>query len=492
MLKLSAQDIHRQYAPSECGLRVHLHGRRVAQSPPTEFEQVLMRLGQRYEATYLGTIPRAVDLRSLDFEKRFEKTIALVRDHCPALYQPVLGIQTIIDGVDCEIVGEPDFLIREGEGYIVRDVKMARHVDEKNHPEILLQLRLYGWLYEQVFASPPSRLEAFSGTGQLVVIPPDNEAVLAKLRELVRLKRLTQEPYEPVGWTKCNTGCGFRDYCWPKAEAAKDVALVYGVDQGLAVELHNRGVASIGQLLGEFDAERLSEVKRPSGTTMKRVGNGAGMILRRAQVMVSGHEVLLAPPTIPQSENYVMFDLEGMPPHLDDLDKIYLWGMQVFGTSQGEFIPALAEFGEGGDRQGWNEFLTKADAIMRQFGDIPFVHWHHYEKTHITKYMARYGDPQGIAARILANLLDLHPIALKCILLPLPSYSLKVVEKYVGFRRSQDEYGGSWSMAKYIEATETHDVQSRQRLLDQILLYNKEDLAATWAVFEWLRRKMTA
>jgi predicted RecB family nuclease len=46
-------------------------------------------------------------------------------------------------------------------------------------------------------------------------------------------------------------------------------------------------------------------------------------------------------------------------------------------------------------------------------------------------------------------------------------------------------------MAKYIEATETQDVRLRQQLLDQILLYNKEDLAATWAVFEWLRHKAT-
>ena len=120
-------------------------------------------------------------------------------------------------------------------------------------------------------------------------------------------------------------------------------------------------------------------------------------------------------------------------------------------------------------------------------GDVPFVHWHHYEKTHIKAYIERYGDPQGIAGRVLNNLLDLLPIARDSILLPLSSYSLKVVEKYVGFKRTQTEYGGDWSMAKYIEATETQDEAARQQLMDKILLYNKEDLAATWAVFEWLR-----
>jgi hypothetical protein len=35
-------------------------------------------------------------------------------------------------------------------------------------------------------------------------------------------------------------------------------------------------------------------------------------------------ETVLAVPAIPSHENYVIFDLEGMPPHLDELDQIYL------------------------------------------------------------------------------------------------------------------------------------------------------------------------
>ena len=45
----------------------------------------------------------------------------------------------------------------------------------------------------------------------------------------------------------------------------------------------------------------------------------------------------------------------------------------------------------------------------------------------------------------------------------------------------------TWSMAKYIEATDTEDQALRNQTMDQILVYNKEDLAATWAVFQWLR-----
>jgi predicted RecB family nuclease len=184
-----------------------------------------------------------------------------------------------------------------------------------------------------------------------------------------------------------------------------------------------------------------------------------------------------------------MFDLEGLPPQLDELQKVYLWGMQVFGETPSPYISSTAGFGVDGDRQGWEEFLTKGSAIFDAYGDIPFVHWATYEATLIDVYLKRFGDDTGRAARVQKNLLNLLPITEQSIVLPLPGYSLKVIEKYVGFKRSQDEYGGNWSMAKYIEATETEDKTMREEVMDAIRTYNREDLEATWAVMQWLSKK---
>ena len=76
--------------------------------------------------------------------------------------------------------------------------------------------------------------------------------------------------------------------------------------------------------------------------------------------------------------------------------------------------------------------------------------------------------------------------------LPLPSYSLKVVEKHVGFERKLVDTGGAWAIAKYIEAVETEDIAQRAALIDEVRAYNEEDLAATWAVLRWLKRKTAA
>jgi predicted RecB family nuclease len=44
-------------------------------------------------------------------------------------------------------------------------------------------------------------------------------------------------------------------------------------------------------------------------------------------------------------------------------------------------------------------------------------------------------------------------------------------------------------MAKYIEATELEDAVARDEVMDEILKYNEEDLAATWHVLQWLKSK---
>ena len=94
----------------------------------------------------------------------------------------------------------------------------------------------------------------------------------------------------------------------------------------------------------------------------------------------------------------------------------------------------------------------------------------------------------GIAARVKANLLDLLPITRASVAVPVSSYSLKDVETVAGYERQLEEYGGSWSMAKYIEATECQTTRiERAAIMDEILAYNREDLEATWAVMEWLR-----
>jgi predicted RecB family nuclease len=486
-MRLTASEFYAYYRPSVCGLRVYLKERGEPKAEDGPYVAVLKRLGERHERAHLATLPGAVDLGELRDEELFRRTREEIEAGTPVIYQGGLRAAALIDGVECEVVGLPDFLIREGDGYVIRDSKLTRRV-EKSHPEIHCQLQTYGWLYQQNLGVPPASLQVHAGTGEIVDLEyAGAEAVLEMFEELLALKSADGEPYEPVGWSKCGA-CGYRERCWPAAEARRDVALVAGVDQGLSRALRDEGVESYDQLLERFAEPSLAAVEYAQGKRTRRVGDkAAGRALTMARAMAEGRDIVLSPPAVPQSPNYVMFDLEGLPPQLDELEKIYLWGLQVFGEEGGEFECAVAGFEPVGDREGWEEFLDIAGAILARHGDIPFVHWATYERTKLDMYVERYGDRDGIAGRVRANLLDLHPIVESSIALPLPSYSLKVVEKHVGYERTLEDVAGDWAMAAYIEATEKGE-PVRSELMTRIKDYNREDLEATWAVLQWLRQ----
>ncbi len=490
VMRLTASDIVCLYRPTLCALRVYLREQGVEESEPSAFDQIIQTLGQVHEQKHLATLGSYEDISPLQRDQRVSRTLEAITSRVPVIYQAQFEFDFTIDGCPVIVVGRPDFLILDGDNYVIRDSKLSRKVDEKHHEEIALQVQLYGWLYERAVGTVAKRLEVHTGTGAIVEVPYDGgAAALAKLAEVLTLKQMATEPYEPVGWSKCKAGCGYADRCWKQAEARRDVALVMDVDQGLARQLHADGIATFQQLVSSFDIQRLSELKRPVGGVQKRVGKKAESILLNAEVLISGTERILAPAMIPARGNFVMFDLEGIPPSQDELEKVYLWGMQVFGDSPSKFIGATSGFGADGDREGWNTFLDAANEIFIENGNIPFVHWAIYERVHIDMYVKRYGDPAGIAARVLSNLLDLLQVTKKAIVLPLPSYSLKEVEKYIHFERTQEEYGGTWAMAQFILATETDYEVERNARMAEILRYNQEDLEATWAVFEWLRNK---
>lgn len=488
-MRVNASDLITQFRPSPCDLRVWLRYRDEPERDATEYELVLRRLGNRHEGEHLATLGAWIDLSAVTENERLQRTSEAIGSRIPVIYQPGFRSLHRFRDIDIEIVGMPDLLILDGDGYIVRDVKMARRIDQENHPEILLQLQLYGWLFERSVGVGPKALQVFSGAKEIVPVPQDDAAALIALERLVAINQAPDEVYEPVGWSKCGP-CGYNERCWNQAEANRDVSLVPEVDQGLARTLNSLGVRTRGELLRSFDLVTLSDVKRPYGEREQRVGKKAERILRFAEAMERGEETILTVPTIPNAPNYAMFDLEGMPPHLDELDKIYLWGVQVFGEKPSDFMAAVSGFGRNGERDGWLTFLDYAKKILTLYGDIPFVHWAPYERTYLAKYIKRYGDPEGVATRVIANLLDLLRITQASVIVPVPSYSLKVIEQYVKYVRKLPEGNGQWAMAKFIEATETADVVKRQELMDQILAYNKEDLEATWAVFQWLRFKV--
>lgn len=143
-LKIKPSYFYTLFRPSRCDLRLYLQQIGIEPSPPGPFEQVLFQLGQRHEKNHLSTFSVFSDLTN----KPPANTLEEIRKGSPVIYQGEFCTQIQIDGRMIEIVGIPDFIIKDGSGYFIRDCKIARHATEDRHPEIPRQLQIYGWLFE--------------------------------------------------------------------------------------------------------------------------------------------------------------------------------------------------------------------------------------------------------------------------------------------------------------------------------------------------------
>ncbi len=491
--RVSPSSLYSLIKPSRCDLRVWLGAHGIEEDPPGAFRGLIMQLGIEHERRHLPRFPGLIDIATYPREEQAELTRVELREADRVIYQGRLQAVAEVDGRRIEITGHPDFMLPARRGWAIRDSKINRSISDY----IRLQLHLYAWLYEQTTGEQPVALQVHAGSGEILDVPLEPELTDRALEMAARIIALREEdaprPDEHVGVSKCG-GCDFHGHCWPPALERGDVGILPRFDRGLVEVLHSRGTHTVEQLIADWDEESLAALERPwgQGGRRKPVGEIAARMIKSAEARVSGAPILLAEPELPDPPppTWVMFDLEGMPPTIDELEKIYIWGLQCFGEGAGPFRPAVAGFGpgSGGDREGWFAFLTEAGAIFSEHGDLPFAHWATYERVKIDLYLERYGDDAaGTAARIKDNLLDLLPITYAAVAVPLSSYSLKDIETLTGYERQLDEYGGDWSMARYIEATESSDHAEREAIMGQILDYNREDLEATWAVLEWLR-----
>jgi predicted RecB family nuclease len=140
------------------------------------------------------------------------------------------------------------------------------------------------------------------------------------------------------------------------------------------------------------------------------------------------------------------------------------------------------------DKEGWFDFLDHVQKIFKELSEIPVIHYSSYEKTWLRKYAARWGDQNGVAESILTQLWDILSRTIRpAICLPVPSYTLKLVEKEAGFQRSQDDFGSQWSIVQYHKYIKTHSKLEKQSISEELLRYNREDCEAMCYVLNWLK-----
>ena len=184
-MRLTASDFVSRHRPTPCDLRVFLRHRQEEEAAPGPYDEVMRRLGLKHEKDHLKILGAFADVSDASLHEQVKKTADAIAKKAPVLYQAAFLVREKIGESEIEIVGVPDFLILDSDRYLIRDSKLARRIDEENHPEILLQIQLYGWLFERSCGATLAGLQVHCGTGEIVTVPYDGGA--AALKELERL-----------------------------------------------------------------------------------------------------------------------------------------------------------------------------------------------------------------------------------------------------------------------------------------------------------------
>ena len=188
------------------------------------------------------------------------------------------------------------------------------------------------------------------------------------------------------------------------------------------------------------------------------------------------HQFPLKPADLPTAEVELYFDIEAAP----DVNLIYLHGVLVVDhRRQTEvFHPLLAETLDA-EQQAWLQFL----AVVQRYPQAPIYHFCPYEAQTVRKLSQQYGSlPAGDLDVLLDRFVDIHRCVTEAVTLPVESYALKHIARWMGFQWRDTGANGAQSICWYNDWLETGD----RAHLEAILRYNEDDCRATYHVRQWL------
>ena len=169
------------------------------------------------------------------------------------------------------------------------------------------------------------------------------------------------------------------------------------------------------------------------------------------------------------------FDIEAQP----DLNLDYLLGVLVVDhQAQTEtFHPLLAEQPEA-EESVWQQFLD----LVWQHPLAPIFHFCSYEVDTVKRLAKLYHTPPERVRPVLERFVDVYEQVTQSVALPVESYALKSIARWLGFEWNDPHANGSQCIYWYDQWLETGD----RSFLEAIQGYNSDDCRATRHVKEWI------
>jgi uncharacterized protein len=354
--------------------------------------------------------------------------------------------------------------------YIIKEIKLAKNIRDEH----VIQGAFYNYILGKIQGFTPRTFYIINRDGE--EIPFRYSAFEKLLLEAIEgTRKILRGDYISPTYGSCDFP--WEGYCNRMAEKTNDISLIPGLH---SLKTKNKLVAvgfNTVKDLAEADIERLVEI---DGIGVKK----ATSFVHSAKAIQSGKPIVKDRKsiTLPSKKTEIFLDLEGTDPTMagDEIIQVnYLIGALVRIDSKATYIPFVAK-----DLDHEKEMLLEFIDFVKGQTDYVIYHYHHYEKTHLNKMMAKHkidGHKQSI---ILDKMLDVYKIANDSVAFPTYGTGLKDVARHLGFGWRHKEVNATESIAMYLDYIA--DQSANKEKLRLILDYNEDDCNATRVIKDWL------
>ncbi|MFG6098337.1 TM0106 family RecB-like putative nuclease [Leptolyngbyaceae cyanobacterium CCMR0082] len=277
-----------------------------------------------------------------------------------------------------------------------------------------------------------------------------------------------------ISRSRCDM-CVWLNHCYEVAQQQNHLSLLPGVTLNRYRHLEKLGLTTVETLARNQPAT----LAQASGFELKV----AEKLVHQAQAKLSGAAIArtdannnftLSPQELPSAPIELYFDIEAAP----DKDLVYLHGILVVDTQTHNetFIPLVAREPEG-EASAWHQFQH----VIAHYPDSPIYHFCPYEAQTVRRLAERYGSIIDID-ELLSRFVDIHKRIVDSVTLPIESYALKHIARWIGFEWRDSSANGAQSICWYDNWLSSQNEQ----YLNDILKYNEDDCRATFWVKQWL------
>ena len=392
------------------------------------------------------------------------------------------------------IKGVADFLIRvEAEpgfsSWEPVDAKLARSEGKPGH---ILQLCFYADAVTALTGSQPKQIHLELGSGlresyRFEEFGPYWRRMKLELGRVAD-EALPQRETEPEPCSFC-AYCDFQKICEQKWVDEDSLVFVANLLKSDRAQLKDAGITTLAALATSaavpdtMPEERFERVAKQARLQKQQREHREEPVpfehVPPGDDPIWGHGYSHLPRP---DQGDVFFDLEGHPLFTSAEGIFFLFGLYYQVDGQWVYEARWAHSLE--------EQTERAIELVRFFDDRrqqhPEYHVYHYNHTERSSLSMMVADTEASVAfgHLAATglFVDLLTVVRNSYQMGVPSYGLKDVETVIGFQRSGDLKGGSGAVLLY----EAFLRDGASKHLDEIALYNENDVRSTWALRDWL------